>query len=295
MPWQQLRVRVHSAELEQLEQQLLERGALAISYQDGEDQPVFQKAPGSTPLWDSTVLLCLFDAATSLEQTIQWLHNHPATVSNSAVKLEILPDKEWERSWMESFSAIQFGHRLWICPSWQTPPDSNAVNIMLDPGLAFGSGTHATTGLCLRWLDQAELTGKRVIDYGCGSGVLAIAAALLGAKEVHAVDNDAQALEATQDNRQRNGIAAEHIRCYLPDQLPAMQADIVLANILAEPLRELALLFSQLVKSGGAIVLSGVLEDQAESLLQRYCEWFDMETPAVESDWVRLTGSRKAS
>jgi ribosomal protein L11 methyltransferase len=293
MPWQQLKVQIHTTDLELLEQQLLDQGALSISYLDAEDQPVFQTEPGSTPLWDSTVLICLFDESTSLEQTIQWLNNHPSTVSNTRVEREILADKEWERSWMDNFSAMQFGNRLWICPSWQTPPDPNAVNIMLDPGLAFGTGTHATTSLCLSWLDQTEVTGKRVIDYGCGSGVLAIAAALLDAAEVHAVDNDPQALEATTDNTQRNGLSADDILCYLPDQLPAMQADILLANILAEPLRQLAPLFSQLVKPGGTVVLSGLLADQAESLLSLYRNWFDMELPVVESEWVRLTGSRK--
>jgi ribosomal protein L11 methyltransferase len=292
MPWQQLKVQIHTTDLELLEQQLLEQGTLSISYLAAEDQSVFQTEPGSTPLWDSTILICLFDESTPLEQTIQWLNSHPSTVSNTQVEVEILPDKEWERSWMDSFSAMQFGNRLWICPSWQTPPDPNAVNIMLDPGLAFGTGTHATTSLCLGWLDQARVAGKRVIDFGCGSGVLAIAAALLDAADVYAVDNDPQALEATIDNIQRNGLSAEDILCYLPDQLPAMQADILLANILAEPLRKLAPLFSQLVKPGGVIVLSGLLTDQAESLLTLYRKWFDMELPVIESEWVRLTGSR---
>jgi ribosomal protein L11 methyltransferase len=193
---------------------------------------------------------------------------------------------------MDNFQAMQFGEKLWICPSWQEPPDPAAVNIMLDPGLAFGSGTHATTTLCLRWLANTPMAGKEVVDYGCGSGVLGIAAALLGAGRVHAVDNDSQAIAATVDNSHRNNIASGQLTAYLPDALPAVKADILLANILAEPLHELADHLAELVKPGGKLVLSGILLDQAEALVASYSRWFDMDRQVTEGDWVRLTGTR---
>ena len=195
---------------------------------------------------------------------------------------------------MDNFAPKQFGKRLWICPSWQSPPDPEAVNILLDPGLAFGTGSHATTALCLRWLEQANLRDKTVIDYGCGSGILAIAAALLGADKIHAVDNDPQAIAATIDNSLRNDLPLDKITAYLPDALPELQADFLLANILAEPLHELADQFATLLKPEGKIVLSGILEEQTESLLARFERWFSLDKPATEDGWVRLSGYRRA-
>lgn len=188
---------------------------------------------------------------------------------------------------------MQFGEKLWICPSWQEPPEPESVNIMLDPGLAFGSGTHATTALCLRWLAENSIADKEVIDYGCGSGVLGIAAALLGAKRIHAVDNDSQAIAATVDNSHRNEIAGRLLTAYLPEALPAIKADILLANILAEPLHQLADHLANLVKPEGKLILSGILKEQSQALSDSYSRWFDMDEEVTEGDWVRLTGTRR--
>ena len=299
MTWQQLRVQVQSEHLESIEQFLTDSGALSVTYLDAEDQAVFQKEPGSTPLWDSVFLLSLFDADCSLDNVMLWLQQHPAINNKSILEIEVLEDQEWERSWMQDFQAMQFGKRLWICPSWQTPPDINAINIMLDPGLAFGSGSHATTSLCLQWLEQNVLENSTVIDYGSGSGVLAIAAALLGAAKVVAVDNDPQAITATMENAQRNSIEENLICAYLPEDLPdsmfTEKADILLANILAEPLLQLAKAMAELVKPDGKIVLSGLLEDQAQEILTCYQQWFSMQDPVIEDGWVRLTGTRLSS
>ncbi len=194
---------------------------------------------------------------------------------------------------MENFHPMRFGQRLWICPSWKTPPEADAVNLMLDPGLAFGTGTHPTTALCLEWLDGCDVTGKTVVDYGCGSGILGIAALLLGAKEVVAVDNDPQALIATLDNAKRNNIDSSKISVYLPDDAPNdYQADIMLANILAGPLGELSPILSKMTHSNGLLALSGIISSQSAGLLEIYQQWFDMDKPVLQDEWVRLTGKK---
>lgn len=296
MSWQQLRVQVRSDQVEPIEQLLLDHGGLSISYLDAEDQPVFQKEPGSTPLWDLIDLVCLFEKERNLEGLLFLLGQHPAVEDTSSLNLEVLEDQAWERSWMSDFKAMQFGERLWVCPSWQEPPDSGAINIMLDPGLAFGSGSHATTGLCLQWLECNIQSDSTVIDYGCGSGILAIAAALLGAARVIAVDNDPQAITATKDNAKRNGLDDDILECYLPEQLPEslqhQQSDILVANILAEPLLQLAENFASFVRPQGHIVLSGILENQASEITRHYTRWFEMTESVFEEEWARLAGTR---
>ena len=281
----------HCAELEAL---LLEAGASSVTLMDAEDQPVFQREPGATPLWGTSTLTGLFPLEQDLKALLATLQFHPRVLNRDSLQIEPLQEQVWERTWMDNFAPKQFGKRLWICPSWQPPPDPEAVNILLDPGLAFGTGSHATTALCLRWLEQANLRDKTVIDYGCGSGILAIAAALLGADKIHAVDNDPQAIAATVDNSVRNDLPEDKITAYLPEALPKLQADFLLANILAEPLHELADQFATLLKPEGKIVLSGILEEQTESLLARYERWFSLDKPATEDGWVRLSGSRRA-
>ena len=292
--WQQIKIQTRSEDSAALEQLLLDHGALSITYLDSEDQPIFQKEPGGTPLWENITLLALFEGSAELESVLALLSFQPSVINREELESEKIEDQQWERSWMENFTAMQFGEKLWICPSWQTPPDPEAINIMLDPGLAFGSGTHTTTALCLRWLAANDPADKEVIDYGSGSGVLAIAAALLGAKRVHAVDNDAQAIAATVDNSNRNGIGSGQITAYLPDALPKLSADILIANILAEPLHELADHFANLVRPGGLVLLSGVLADQVSPLQESYQRWFEMDDPVVQQDWARLSGVRKA-
>lgn len=207
-------------------------------------------------------------------------------------RVEILEDKDWEREWMENFHPMQFGQRLWICPSWRDVPDPEAVNVMLDPGLAFGTGTHPTTALCLTWLDGQELGGQTVIDYGCGSGILGIAALKLGAGRVIGVDIDPQAIEASRENAARNGVE-NGVELYLPADRPQLQADVLVANILAGPLRELASDIASLVKPGGRLALSGILATQAEEVRAAYLPWFEMDAPVEQEEWVRLSGIRK--
>lgn len=296
MAWQQLRVRVRSDQIEPLEQLLLDYGGLSISYLDAEDQPVFQKKPGSIQLWDLIDLACLFEKEINLDKLLLLLQQHPAIEDKESLTLKTLEDQVWERSWMSDFKAMQFGERLWVCPSWQKPPEPNAVNIMLDPGLAFGSGSHATTSMCLQWLERNIRDDIKVIDYGCGSGILAIAAALLGAAQVIAVDNDPQAITATIENAKRNNIPEGVIETYLPDELPddpaALLSDILVANILAEPLMQLAEDLSHLVKPQGQIALSGLLAEQADGLLEHYGFWFEMDKAIMSEEWARLSGTR---
>ncbi len=292
--WQQLKIQLHSEDTSYFEQILFDSDAISISYLDAEDQPVFQEEPGSTPLWDNTFLLCLFNTKTDLGSLLNKLRCNTKVLNNKSLNIELIEDQDWERSWMKDFEPIQFGEKLWICPSWLSPPEPNAVNIKLDPGLAFGTGNHATTSLCLRWLDQADVRGSEVIDYGCGSGVLSIASALLGAVKVHSVDNDPQAISATIDNSRRNKVPGDVLTTYLPEAVPPVHADILIANILERPLIDLSEKFAELVKKGGYITLSGLLEEQIPSLLSCYDRWFDMEAPQVEQGWVLLCGTRKS-
>ena len=292
--WQQLKIQLHSEDTSYFEQILFDSDAISISYLDAEDQPVFQEEPGSTPLWDNTFLLCLFNTKTDLGSLLNKLRCNTKVLNNKSLNIELIEDQDWERSWMKDFEPIQFGEKLWICPSWLSPPEPNAVNIKLDPGLAFGTGNHATTSLCLRWLDQADVRGSEVIDYGCGSGVLSIASALLGAVKVHSVDNDPQAISATIDNSRRNKVPGDVLTTYLPEAVPPVHADILIANILERPLIDLSEKFAALVKKGGYITLSGLLEEQIPSLLSCYDRWFDMEAPQVEQGWVLLCGTRKS-
>ena len=294
MSWIQVRFRcaatMEKDQLEALEDALLEVSAVSVTYQDAADQPILEPALNETPLWDELILTALFNADINVAATLillealwgQGLPEH---------KVEILEDKDWIREWMDSYKPMQFGSRLWICPSWCEVPDKNAVTIMLDPGLAFGTGTHPTTAMCLRQLDKMDVVGKTVIDYGCGSGILAIAALLLGAKNVVCVDLDPQALKATLDNAERNGIAADRLQVYLPDQEPQEEVDVVLANILAGPLVELAPKLMQLTTAGGELVLSGLLDEQRDVIVKAYTE-INFQAFNTENEWLCLQGHK---
>ena len=298
MAWIQLHVHTDPDHAEQLEDLLMALGADAVSMDDALDQPLYEPELGTTPLWNSTRVTGLFKSEQDLDaiqSQLQALYHAETAQALGEVEVELLEDREWERAWMDDFQPMRFGQRLWICPSWHTPPTDDAVNLMLDPGLAFGTGTHPTTALCLEWLDSAEVAGKEIIDYGCGSGILGLAALLLGAPHVIGVDMDPQALEASRENARRNNVATERLDLYLPEAAPETQADILLANILAQPLMELAPMLAQRVRPGGWIVLSGILSNQADDLLQRYEHWFDMEEPAEQDGWVRLQGRRHQS
>src|SRR5690554_1382009 len=291
MPWLQIKVATSPEQAETYEDLLLAAGCAAVTYQDAADQPIFEPDLGTTPLWSHTIVTGLFAAEHDLLETLQLLaqaqaHAFADDPELPEFKAEILEDKDWEREWMDHYHPMQFGQRLWVCPSWREAPEPNAVNVMLDPGLAFGTGTHPTTALCLEWLDGQDLTDKTVIDFGCGSGILALAALKLGAKHVIGIDIDPQALQASRDNAERNGVA-ERLTVYLPQEQPDnLTADVVVANILAGPLKALSQPIAQLVKTGGQLALSGILDSQAEEVNQLYQQWFTMTPPALREEWA---------
>jgi ribosomal protein L11 methyltransferase len=268
---------------------LSECGASAVTFQDNADQPIYEPEIGSTPLWAATNVVALFDASNNTDAIVNLLKTLLAPNAVPNYRIEAVEDKDWVREWMDNFHPISFGKKLWICPSWHTPPQADAITIMLDPGLAFGTGTHPTTALCLNWLDQADVKGKTVIDYGCGSGILAIAAALLGAEKVIGVDTDPQALEATQANAKRNNV---RIETFLPEDCPEMTCDLLLANILAGPLQSLVKRFTILCRPSATIVISGILDVQAEDVSKSYQPWFEMKPAVLKNEWVRIVGKR---
>lgn len=290
MPWIQIKINTTGADAEALGDLLMEQGAVSVTFQDTHDTPVFEPLPGETRLWGDTDAIGLFDAETDMAAIVALLEQDPLLGAGFRHKIEQIEDKDWEREWMENFHPMRFGERLWICPSWRDVPDPQAVNVMLDPGLAFGTGTHPTTALCLSWLDSLDLQGKTVIDFGCGSGILAIAALKLGAAQAIGIDIDPQAIQASRDNAERNGVS-DRLSLYLPHQQPDnLSADVVVANILAGPLRELAPLISALPKGGGHLGLSGILASQAESVCEAYTERFALDPVAEKEEWCRITG-----
>ncbi len=293
MPWIQLRVNTTNEHAELVGDLLMDQGSVSITLEDGKDTPIFEPKLGETPLWNDTVVIALFEANTDLTPMVEMLQTLPFLGEAMKYKIEQIEDKDWVREWMDNFHPIQFGKRLWICPSWRDIPDPEAVNVILDPGLAFGTGTHPTTALCLEWLDSLNLAGKEVIDFGCGSGILAVAALKLGADKVTGIDIDYQAIEASKDNAERNGVA-DKLELFLPEDQPQdLKAEILVANILAGPLRELAPLIAERVQPGGKLALSGLLSEQAAELSEHYSQWFEMDEAAHKDDWSRLTGIRK--
>ncbi len=294
MSWLQLRIVSSREQVPAIEQALDAAGALSITFEDNADQPIFEPELGETPLWQDTRITGLFPADVD-SNVISDTLARSLTLPLDALHWHVLEDKDWEREWMSQYHPIQCGERFWICPSWTPPPDPNAVNLMLDPGLAFGTGTHPTTFLCLQWLSEQPVEGCEVIDYGCGSGILGIGALLLGASRVQGVDIDPQALVATRDNTARNGLDADRFPVYFPKGLPAQHADIVLANILAGPLVELAPTLSELAGPGARLCLSGVLATQSEAILEAYSATFDMDSPRQKDEWICLTGRRKST
>ena len=292
MPWLQVRLAITPEQAATYEEALLDVGAVSVTFMDAEDQPIFEPDLGTTPLWSHTHLLALFEADTDPAALLA----HLALLTGGplpAHQVEQIADQDWERSWMDNFQPLRFGKRLWIVPSWHQPPEPQAVNLHLDPGLAFGTGTHPTTALCLEWLDGQSLHDCNVLDFGCGSGILAIAALLLGAKQACGTDIDPQALEASRDNATRNGIDAARFPLYLPSEMPADTFDLVLANILAGPLVQLAPIISQHVRQGGHLVLSGILAEQAEEVRAAYQANFILDPTAEKDGWVRISGVRR--
>ena len=290
--WQQINCHCNKSFQNEICEYMESADALSITWQDAGDTPVLEPLPGETPLWDDLIITALFAGDTDISALLATLEANKQQWQISRNLTETIKDQDWERAWMDDFHPMQFGENLWIYPSWNEIPDNDSVKIILDPGLAFGSGTHPTTALCLEWLDANPPKGLSVIDYGCGSGILAIAAAKLGAEKILATDIDKQALIATKDNMEKNHIAEDLIETCFPDTLAKEPVDLLIANILSGPLVELAEIFSQLTKANGAIVLSGILEEQTNDIKEAYTPYFNNIIITQKNDWIRVTGIR---
>lgn len=292
--WQELRFSTTPDQLENLESWLFEQGALAVTLEDNADEPLLEPGPGETPLWQNIKLVALFEVGINLSPILANVPQQWVTAAADAANF--VPDQDWERAWMADFKPLQMGTRLWICPSWCDPPDPHAVNIQLDPGLAFGTGTHPTTAMCLAELDATIRPGVTLIDYGCGSGILAIAGLKLGAIKAIAVDNDPQAVTATRDNAQRNAIAPEQLDVFLvpqaDNQRPLQPVDWVIANILAGPLEALAPTLIDLLNPGGRLMLAGLLTEQAAVLIEVYKPWVALRAVQEKEGWTLLVGEK---
>lgn len=281
-----------ATQVDALAEALLRAGADSVDVADaaaGTDRecPIFGEDAASA--WSRNRLTALFPADTDLAAALATA-SELAARSLPEYRVTLLDDQDWVRLTQRQFAPVRISNRLWIVPSWHRAPDPGAINIVLDPGLAFGTGGHPTTRLCLRWLDEGLQPGQSVVDYGCGSGILAIAAAKLGASRVIGVDIDAQALESSRYNARLNNVAVDFLSAADPAPDPA---DVVLANILSSPLKVLAPLLAGLVRIGGRLVLSGVLAAQAEDIAQTYSAWFEMQVGAADEGWVRLEALRR--
>lgn len=288
MPWLELRIDTNRDAAPRWEKALLRNGALSVTLQDNADQPIFEPALGETPLWQQTRVTGLFESDVDtnvLERKLK--------LNSGFWQWQLLEDKDWEREWMKDFHPIPIADHFWICPSWLSPPHPDAVNLLLDPGLAFGTGTHPTTFMCLQWLSAQSLKGLDCIDYGCGSGILGIGALLLGARSVLGVDIDPQALIATRDNAQRNGLDADRFPVVFPNACPNAEVDVLLANILAGPLVELAPELIPRVKSGGLLCLSGILNTQAQKVVDAYSGAFTFNPWHTHDEWVCLSAIKR--
>jgi ribosomal protein L11 methyltransferase len=296
MPWQSLRVTLDASQAEAFSEALMSLGAISASLEDADagsldETPIFgEPTEPDAGLWQHCIVTALLGPDNQPADLIARAALATGLSKIPPWSVEAVDDQDWVRLTQSQFDPIPISPRLWIVPTWHEAPDSQALNIRLDPGLAFGTGSHPTTRLCLRWLDENIKGGETVLDYGCGSGILAIAAAKLGAGEVWGVDIDPQAIQAAAYNADMNAVSA---RFYTPDQAPDTAAQIVVANILTNPLKALAPLLASLTLPGGRLVMSGILEQQAESVMQVYRTWFEFEPPVAEEGWVRLCGLKK--
>lgn len=291
MPWHQLTITTNEKSVPKVAKHFSHLGAVSVTYLDAEDEPVYEPKIGETKIWTNTQVQALFELDVEPELVKMEMNRKFKTISE-AWEYEFIEDQPWERAWMEFYHPMKFANRLWVCPTDQEQREEGTVCLTLDPGLAFGTGTHPTTALCLEWLASNDLKDKIVIDYGCGSGILAVAAILLGAKEAHAIDIDPQALTATCDNALKNNVS-DKIHCYLPQDFTPFQADVVLANILAKPLIDLSQSIFALVVKNGDLVLSGILAEQADSVIEAYAEKIDFTPRVQQEDWIRLSGRKK--
>jgi ribosomal protein L11 methyltransferase len=297
MPWIQAIVDITADQSAEIEDLLMAIGAQAVTMRDGANQPIYEPPLGTTPLWDNVNLWALFEAEQPVDAQMLQLADIYQTEYNKPFpnyKLELVEDKDWIREWMDTFKPMPFGKRLWICPSWLEPTDPDAVNLKLDPGLAFGTGTHPTTSLCLKWLDGQDVSGKTVVDFGCGSGILGVAAMILGAKHLVGIDIDPQAILASNENTERNNVSMDTVEFYLPEDAPSYQADMVLANILAGPLVELKNAILSYLLPGGLLVLSGILASQAQEVADAYAENCTINLIKEDDGWVRIDATKFA-
>ena len=296
MSWVVLTVTADAQHADSLSEALLELGALSVDIHDADADTVKEQAmfgePGEPPphLWSHNRVTALFPENSPIDEIMLEAAQAIGLGQPPAYDTKSLADTDWVRLTQQQFEPIRISARLWIVPTWHTPSDPAAINIVLDPGLAFGTGSHPTTRLCLRWLDDHIKGGESVLDYGCGSGILAIAALKLGAASATGVDVDAQAVQASRDNAKANNAVAHF---YLADDAPNQTADIVIANILTNPLKVLAPLLASVTRPGGRIVLSGILEEQAEDVMAIYAQWFDLKLPVVEQGWACLSGVKR--
>lgn len=285
----EIKLIVPSQKADEVSDTLSALGAMAVTYQDAKDSPILEPLPGEVRLWPQTVVTGLFDNnvdITSIKDALIALVGDNTPISDSS-----LEDKDWIRAWMDQFKPINFGKRLCICPSTYTIEDKSKAVVMLDPGLAFGTGTHPTTALCLEFLDSLDLKDKEVVDYGCGSGILGIAALILGAKQVYAIDIDDQALSASLDNAKRNGVDT---KLFLTKNSADLKAcPVLVANILAGPLCELENVIASKVVSGGKLALSGLIEEQRDEIIQAYSKDFDIYHTKVQDGWLLVCGIKK--
>ncbi|TCK19377.1 [LSU ribosomal protein L11P]-lysine N-methyltransferase [Thiogranum longum] len=292
MPWLQLTLEAGDLDVETLSDWFEQRGAVSVTLVDAADQPLFEPDPGTTPLWSATRLTAMFEADADADTLSAQLRQDFGAAAVKRLGRSLLEDQDWERVWLDQFHPMQFGERLWVCPAGKLPPQGEKpVIVNLDPGLAFGTGTHATTALCLEWLDANPPRDQAVLDYGSGSGILAVAALKLGAAALWAVDIDEQALLSTRDNAARNAVD-DRLHTLFPAQLPEQAFDLLLANILANPLIKLAPDLAGRVRCGGNIVLSGILADQADAVREAYAPWFRLSDTIGKEGWVRLQGER---
>ena len=294
MAWLQVSIETTRDEAARLGDALEEAGALSVSLEGADAEPLFETDwHDTTPVWRHTRVVALFAEDTDIDAAMNMVAAVLGLSSAPAYRRETVADQDWVRVWMERWRPLQFGAQLWIVPSWLSPPDPQAVNIILDPGMAFGTGTHATTAMCLEWLAVNPPRGLEVIDYGCGSGILAIAALKLGARSALGTDTDPQALDTSRENAERNNVAA-HLTLCLPEAVPAgATADVVLANILAGPLVALAPRLIALVRPGGTLILSGLLATQADEVETAYAAHFTFERRQRE-EWAMLAGRKRS-
>lgn len=292
MPWIQAHLTTGKEQAPLIELLFENLGALSTTLVDAEDEPLLEPKPGELPIWQQTRVTGLFEGHIDSDHLRQRINQALNSDVTRTLELERLEDQEWERTWLDNFHAMSFGQRLWICPQGKRPEQPDAVIVELDPGLAFGTGTHPTTALCLQWLDRTPLEQLELIDFGCGSGILAVAALKLGAKRVYATDHDPQAMQATTANAEKNGVLEQMQLCD-SQHPPTHPVDLVMANILAGTLIELKDLLTRLTRPGGRIILSGILSEQAQMVSDAYADAFSLQPPQQQEEWILLEGRRK--